>query len=347
MDKSANNGLKFIITFLIVFIFFFYFIKMFRDIMTFLALALILTYMFSPIMNYFEKRGFSKAFSIFIVYIILFLFLFSFIFLLIPASVDQLNTLIGELPHLTQNIKKVILDLLTPKMVNINPKMVEDVSKNVDNVLKDLQIGLMDYTKLIVMKITSIFSLIVFGSILVPFVLFYFLVDLDLFKKNFVSYIPPARRDEVFGIIEDVDKMLSKFIRGRVFTSIIVGILETLGLYLLGIKFALIVGVVSGILNFIPFIGPVIGTFIAILFSLERFSLIKILEIIILYIVVNQIESFVLNPRILGKELDLHPLTVILSFLFFGKMFGFLGILLAVPMMSLVKVLFNHYLKVE
>ncbi len=347
MDTKANNGLRFLITFIIVFIFFFYFIKIFRDIMTFLALALILTYMFSPIMKYLEKRGFSKTFSIFIVYIILFLFLFSFIFLLIPASVDQLNTLISELPHLTQNIKKIILDLLTPKMVNINPKMVEDVSKNIDSVLRDLQMGLMGYTKLIVMKITSIFSLIVFGSILVPFVLFYFLVDLELFKRNFVSYIPPTKRDEVFEIIEDVDKMLSKFIRGRVFTSIIVGILETLGLYLLGIKFALIVGVVSGILNFIPFIGPVIGTFIAILFSLEKFSLLKILEIIILYVVVNQIESFVLNPRILGKELDLHPLTVILSFLFFGKIFGFLGILLAVPIISLIKVLFNHYLKVE
>ncbi len=347
MNDNTNNGLRFLISFIIVFIFFFYFIKIFRDIMTFLALALILTYMFSPIMSYFEKRGFSRGFSIFIVYIILFLFLFSFIFLLIPASLDQLNTLIGELPHLTQNIKKVILDLLTPKMVNINPKMMEDVSKNIDKVLHDVQMGLMDYVKFIVMKITSIFSLIVFGSILVPFVLFYFLIDLDIFKKNFVSYIPPERRKEVFQIIEDVDKMLSKFIRGRVFTSIIVGILETIGLYFLNIKFALIVGVVSGILNFIPFIGPVIGTFIAILFSLEKFSLIKIIEIIVLYIVVNQFESFVLNPRILGKELDLHPLTVILSFLFFGKLFGFLGVLLAVPITSLIKVLFNHYLKVE
>lgn len=344
---NNNSNVRFLIIFLTVFIFSFYFLNFFRDIMTFLALALILTYMFSPIMKYIEGKGLSKPFAIFVVYIILFVFIFSFIFFLIPASVNQLNSLIAEIPVFTQNIKKLILNFITPRVANISPKMVENISLNIDNALKEIQKGLMDYVKFIVVKITNIFYLIAFGSILVPFILFYFLVDLELFKKNFVSYLPAQKKEEVFKIIDDVDKILSRFIRGRIFTSIIVGILETLGLYLLNIKFALIVGVVSGILNFVPFIGPVIGTFIAILFSLENFSLIKILEIIILYIVVNQIEAFVLNPRILGKNLDLHPLTVILSFLFFGKLFGFLGILLAVPIMALIKVLFNHYLRTE
>jgi predicted PurR-regulated permease PerM len=147
-------------------------------------------------------------------------------------------------------------------------------------------------------------------------------------------------------IVMEIDKILSNFIRGRLIVCFIVGALITIGLYLLQIKFYLIIGLVSGILNFIPYLGPIIGWVLALFFVLGKPWLVFIL-LTILFVAVNQIEAIWLNPKILGKELGLHPLTIIFSVLTFGGLLGFLGILFAIPLAATLKVIMYRYLVQE
>ena len=112
------------------------------------------------------------------------------------------------------------------------------------------------------------------------------------------------------------------------------------------LEFALIIGIVSGILNFIPYLGPIVGLVLTLIFALGN-SWWTLLMIVILFVLVNQLEAVYLNPNILGKGLGLHPLTVILSILICGQLLGILGVLVAVPLAAILKVLATRYLVQE
>jgi predicted PurR-regulated permease PerM len=109
------------------------------------------------------------------------------------------------------------------------------------------------------------------------------------------------------------------------------------------LKFALIIGIVSGVFNFIPYLGPIVGVILALIFALGN-PWWTLLMIVILFVLVNQLEAIYLNPNILGKGLGLHPLTVILSILICGQLLGILGVLVAVPLVAILKVLAIRYL---
>ena len=124
------------------------------------------------------------------------------------------------------------------------------------------------------------------------------------------------------------------------------GVLIGIGLYFLNLKFALIIGIVSGVFNFIPYLGPIVGVVLTLIFALGS-PWWTLLMIVALFILVNQLEALYLDPNILGKGLGLHPLTVILSMLICGQLLGILGVLVAVPLAAILKVLFFRYLAQE
>jgi predicted PurR-regulated permease PerM len=172
------------------------------------------------------------------------------------------------------------------------------------------------------------------------------LIDIDLFKDNLLIFVSEKNRENFREIVIEIDRILSNFIRGRIIVCFIVGALITIGLYLLNIKFYLIIGLVSGLLNFIPYLGPIVGWVLSLLFVIGKPWSILIL-VTVLFVGVNQIEAIWLNPKILGKELGLHPLTVIFSILVFGGLLGFLGILFAVPLAAILKVIMHRFLVQE
>ena len=186
-------------------------------------------------------------------------------------------------------------------------------------------------------------SSITFGIVIIPLILFYLLRDIIIFKENLYNFVSKKNKEEFKKIIEKIDSIISGFIRGRLVICTIVGVIIGVGLYFLNLKFAFIIGIISGVLNFIPYLGPIVGLFLALIFALGQPRWILLL-IIILFVFANQVEAMYLNPTILGKELGLHPLTVIFSMLVCGQLLGILGVLIAVPLVAILKVLFIKYL---
>ena len=138
-----------------------------------------------------------------------------------------------------------------------------------------------------------------------------------------------------------MDNSLGSFIRGQLLISAIVGILIAVGLSIMGVDFALIIGLIAGIFNIVPYFGPIIGAVPAVVFALLKSPLTAV-YVVLLFAVVNQVESSIISPNILGEHVGLHPVTVIFSIISGGYLFGILGVILAVPVTSIVKVTLRY-----
>jgi len=262
-----------------------------------------------------------------------------FIFL-IPSVINQLNILYKEIPNFIENYQNLILSIKPQLSKFINPADVEILLK--EN-LSELQRGVLGFSQSIIIYLSNIVSSVTFGIVIIPLILFYLMRDLVIFKENLYIFVSKKNKKQFKEVLEEIDNIVSGFIRGRIIVCFIVGTLIGIGLYFLNLKFALIIGIVSGVFNFVPYLGPIVGVILALIFALGN-SWWTLLMIVILFVLVNQLEAIYLNPNILGKGLGLHPLTVILSILICGQLLGILGVLVAVPLAAILKVLAIRYL---
>lgn len=172
----------------------------------------------------------------------------------------------------------------------------------------------------------------------VPVLTFYFLKDADIIKEAAQKMVPPESRAWVFPLTKQVDHVLAGFIRGQLIVALFVGVLSGTALMILGIDFAILLGIIAGITNIIPYLGPFIGAVPAILMALLT-SPLKTLWVILAFLAIQQVESSIISPRIVGQRVGLHPALVILSLLIGGAMWGLVGLIIAVPFAGIIRVL--------
>ncbi|MBW6468991.1 MAG: AI-2E family transporter [Coriobacteriia bacterium] len=171
---------------------------------------------------------------------------------------------------------------------------------------------------------------------------FFVLRDLPTLKSELLSLPGPARQEESFNLAAEVTDVIEGFIRGQGIIAIIVGTLTAVGLWVLGVPYALLIGLIAGITNLIPYLGPLVGGAIAAI-SAAFVSPQLVLWTIVYIVVIQQLESTFLQPRIMSDQVHLHPVLVILSLLVGATLFGLIGMLLAVPIAGVAKVMFVHY----
>ena len=157
-----------------------------------------------------------------------------------------------------------------------------------------------------------------FTILMVPFLAFYFLRDADTFSRQFVSLLPADRRQEILALIRGLNELAGAFLRGQLILSVLVGLLISVGLALLKVKYALVIGIIAGVFEFIPYFGPAIAAVPAVMFGLMR-SPATALWTMLLIAAVHQVEGAVLQPHVMSGSLDLHPLTVIAAVLIGGS----------------------------
>lgn len=343
MEFVKNKRLNFIISVTIGLVILFYVLSKLQLLFVYFSIALMLAYFFEPLYRYLIQKKIPRVFAIIVIFGIIITLLILSIFFLIPSVINQLNTLYKEIPNFIENYQNIILSIKPQLSKFINPADVEILLK--EN-LSELQRNVLGFSQSVIIYLSNIVSTITFGIVIVPLILFYLMRDMFKFKENLYSYVSKENKKEFREVLEEVDHIVSGFIRGRIIVCFIVGILIGIGLYFLNLKFALIIGIVSGIFNFIPYLGPIVGVVLTFIFALGS-PWWTLLMIVALFILVNQLEAVYLNPNILGKGLGLHPLTVILSMLICGQLLGILGVLVAVPLVAILKVLFFRYLVQE
>jgi predicted PurR-regulated permease PerM len=178
--------------------------------------------------------------------------------------------------------------------------------------------------------------------VLAPLLALYMLIDLRRTKALAVELTPPRHREEAIYVASAVTTALGSFVRGQLLVAFIVGLASSVGLWLLGIPFWLIIGIVAGILNLIPFAGPVVGGALAAFVALLDGSVGKALLAILIFTLIQQVDNHVITPLVQRARVQLSPMVIVLALIVGGSLAGLLGVLVAVPLTAAFRIVLGH-----
>ena len=312
-------------------------------------LALVIAYVLDPVVR--KMETWRKIYRRFAIAIILLGFLLLVIFILtslIPFLFDQIQGLIRNFPAYLESLRKLLISwtgmredtdlygLVQTGMDYLQEKLQIDTAKIVQP-LPGILVKILSNT---VGLFTWIFSLLI-----VPLFSFYLLHDMKKIKAQVVSYFPPDYRESWLGLLSEIDDVLSGFIRGQLTVCTILAVLYSLGYLVIGIDYALLVGIFSGYAFIVPYIGSITGAVLALVLSLTTFGFDYHLVLVAGWLILVQIaESYFITPRVVGKKVGLTVIEVILAILVAGKIFGLLGVIIAVPLAASFKVILKKLL---
>lgn len=308
-------------------------------------ISFIFAYLFQPLIDNNCKRfGLPRSvvsFAVFILFISAFILM---LILIIPIMYEQIEIFIQKIPYYKDNFTEAISGL-TERLNNVDPRVGDKITESLENfingifaVIASLANHLWDYTMATINFLTII--------VLVPVILYYFLRDWPLMVSSINSVLPMKEKNKVREIFISINQLLSAYIRGQLNICILLSIYYSICLSLVGLDLALLLGILSGFSIIIPFVGAIISFLLIAITSYFTFGLsIKLLYIFIIFVIAHVMEGYILTPRIIGKQIGLHPVWIIFAVFAGGGLFGFVGILFAVPVAGIIKVLVTHLLK--
>ncbi|HHW98671.1 MAG TPA: AI-2E family transporter [Firmicutes bacterium] len=294
--------------------------------------AVLLAYLLSPFVEALERRKVPRTLAILIIYSLFISALVMAGVYGVPAIVSEVNGLIKQLPSLTQQVQALLAKAEEQfNHFNLPPTITEAVNNN----LLKLQVYLDRVLNAIPQFVLNLFGSIV-AIILIPILSFYMLKDIELIKQSLLNLVPGGHRGRIVALFSRIDDKLGAWIRGQLTVGFIVGFLTFIGLEIVGMDFALVLGIVVGITNIIPYFGPIIGAAPALFLGLLR-SPLMFVKVLIVQVVAQQLESNLITPQILGRQLGLHPLLIIFALLLGAQFGGVVGLLFAVPITAVVR----------
>jgi putative permease len=182
---------------------------------------------------------------------------------------------------------------------------------------------------------------VIMVAVIIPFVVFFLLKDGRNMKKQFISYVPNRYFEMTLNVLHKIDMQLGGYLRGQFIEAFVIGLLAVIALGILQVKYFTIIGMVAGLANMVPYVGPVAGAVPAIIVTLANDGdPMKLVYIVIAFAIVQLIDNILVQPLVLSKSVNLHPLVIVFAVLIGGQFFGLLGMLLAVPTAGIIKVTF-------
>lgn len=318
-----------------------YFLYRVRIIMVPFIFAFFIAYLLNPMVQFVENKRVPRGFAILTVYLIVFTLLTMVLIFGIPHIIQELNKLSKSIPQLANELEQIVSHIETRYS---NYALPEAVKKGIDENIRHVEDEMVKVVKAGTATIFKLFSYIL-SFVIAPVFAYYMLKDLVAIKSSFVLTIPRKYRSDVMAILRDIDEIISGFLRGHMAISAIVGSLTGLGMYIIGVDFSLIIGFIAAVAELIPYLGPLIAAVPAVSLALLVSKKTAVYAFIVI-LIVQQLENAVISPKILGSRLGLHPLVIIFAVLSGGELYGLAGLLLAVPVTAILKVIFRYvYLK--
>lgn len=316
----------------------FTFIKTLLSVISPLFIGFIIAWLFNPAVKKLEKRKIPRIAGSLIVYAIFLIFLVVFIKILVPTIYVQLNELVGNLPEIFNEVK-----LATNKLFeSLNDMNGIDLTSVKVNLFTTLENWFTNFTtslpEFILTVVTSFFSklmTIAFGLIIGLYMLF----DFDSISKHLISLLPKKHQKDADVLITDISTEVRKCVNGTLTVASMVFVGDSIGFAIIGLQAPLLFGLFCGITDLIPYVGPYIGGIAAVIIGFSQSTFTGIMAIIICC-VVQCLENFVLQPLIMSKTMKLHPVTIIIGLLIFEHFFGIVGMILATPIIALLKVIY-------
>ena len=298
------------------------------------AVASVLAYALTPLVDRIDALGngrVPRVVAVVLVELLFILALAGLVLMTVPILAKELPLIREQFPVLLDTLDRT----LRPWLAEYGIRVSLDVASLKAQVLKYLNANYEEtfYSLLPSLKLGGGVALtVVFNAVLIPVALFYLLMDWDRFVAKLLELVPPRTRPQVDSFTHEADLVLGQYLRGQLLVMLLMAVFYSTGLALFGLDLALPIGFFTGLAMFIPYVGFGIGLGLATLAGLLQFMSVKALVMVaVVYGIGQVIEGFFVTPRLVGKRIGLHPLAVIFALLAFGQLFGFVGVLVALP----------------
>lgn len=345
-SKEIANGIVRAVAILTGIFLLLYFFYKIQAILTYIVIAAVVSLIARPIIRFFRKRlKFNNLFSVLAAMLLFVGILFGFIKMMIPLIEKQSENLsLLNSDQFQQQIQLVFEQLNTyfrAKNINIFKQLQGLNISSAINTLPDL-----------FNTFVGAFGSIVVGMLSVLFISFFFMKDSNLFNRAIITIAPKGSETKILKSFNVIKDLLSRYFIGLVFQISILFILYTIILSIFGIENALVIALLCAFLNLIPYIGPLIGGFLMVFFTMtsnlhldfQTEILPKTIYVLIGYIIAQLIDNFVNQPIIFSRSVKSHPLEIFLAILIFGTLFGIIGMVVAVPTYTAIKVILKEFL---
>lgn len=309
-----------------------FFLYQLSDILKLVVISALLAYLLDPFATKLETYGFSRTFATVTIFAASMCIVGVVSFSLVPIAIQQLSSL--QTGDIIEQVDQVVTDLQTRiegPLSNLGVDELDLKSSFKENMAEFFNSSL-DY----VPNLLSIAS----NLVVIPFLMFFFIKDARTMKKGFIDIVPNKYFEFSLNVLQKMDAQLGNYLRGQFLVAAIVGSLSTLALWLLGVDFFMVIGPVAGLANMIPYVGPIAGGLLAIIASvITTGGFDTVPGIVITFALIQLLDNSLLQPLILARNVELHPMLILLAILIGGKLFGVVGLLLAVPFTAIVKVI--------
>lgn len=317
------------------------FLWLLGDILLPFVLGAAIAYLLDPIVDRLERLGTGRVLGTILILMAAFFVLFFIFLLLIPLAIDQFRLLAAAAPDLVTSVQALVLN----QIASISPES-EALNSTVSNLSTMAQEKLGIIFGSVMASAISLIDVIML-MVITPVVAVYLLVDWDRILEKINELLPLDHASVVRSLASEIDSTLSAFVRGMIAVCLVLGIYYATALSLIGLEFGLIIGFIAGLVSFIPYVGALLGGVLAIGLALIQFwGDFELVALVVGVFIVGQIfEGNILTPKLVGNSVGLHPVSLILALSLFGAFFGFIGLLLAVPLAASAGVILRFFIK--
>lgn len=306
------------------------FLYVIRDVLVILFLALIIVSAINPVVTWLQNKKLPRIFGVLLVYIVGLLILSTIIYLVVPPLAQQIRDLSKTFPE------SFSLDYYETQYGFGGD--YPEIAENVKIFLRDISQKLEVFSSSFAGAMINLFGGII-SMVLILVISFYLSVQEEGIKNFFRSLIPVNHQPYIFHLWSRTEFKMGRWLQGQFLLGLLVGLLTFIGLYILGVEYALVLAIIAGLFELIPYVGPVLAAIPAVIFGASQ-SLTLGLWVILLYVFIQQLENHVLVPKVMQRAVSLNPIIIIIAMLTGAKLAGFIGILIAVPVAAILAEIF-------
>ncbi|WP_313894618.1 AI-2E family transporter [Psychrobacillus sp.] len=311
-----------------------------------IILAVIAYYLLRPLLRLLERIKIPRVWGILIIFLALIGLVTLLVFLVFPFLKEQSIKLVDELPaNFVQLLNNLDTFLRTSIFANYYLQIENDVMKLFASIPAEVGKLFQSAIASIATGITSAIGAVtsfVLSIVMVPFILFYLLKDGEKLPQYVMNILPPRMRNDVHSVFRDIDKQISSYIQGQILVSMCIGLMIFIGFSIIGMPYALLLGVIAMVTSVVPYLGPVIAITPAAIIALVN-SPLMLISLAVVWTVVQLVEGKFISPQIMGKSLHIHPITIIFVLITSGALFGVPGVILGIPGYAILKVIVSHF----
>ncbi|MGF2110519.1 permease [Enterococcus sp. DIV0755f] len=348
LNNQAVTSLLVILLILLILLLFTKVSYLFEPVWQFLAivglpiiLAGILYYLMNPTVDYLERKGIKRIYSIFGLFILVVGLIVWGVVVIIPKIQEQSMSFADNLPGYLTIIENKVNEILSDPIFSQVQEQIEASNEKLISSLTDIVQNLSRST---IQNLGSFFgavATIVLAVITMPFILFYLLKDGRKLAPYFVKFLPTKMRQPSLVVLKEMNDQVSSYIRGQLTVAFAVAVMFMIGFSIIGLDYAITLGIAAGFLNLIPYLGSFLAMIPAVFLGIVG-GPVLLIQVLIVFVIEQTIEGRLISPLVLGNELSIHPVTILLVLLTSGKLFGLVGVILGIPVYAAAKVVITH-----